>query len=396
MSEGQKKLALVVQRYGTKVTGGAEYHSRWVVEQLRNHFDLTIFTTTAEDYVTWESAFPVGESEIDGVKVIRFPVEEERDQQRFQMYSEWIFHERHRDVDEDRWLRMQGPYCPGLVEAVQKNKYKFDLFLFFTYLYYPTVKGIQEVGDRAVLLPTAHDEQAIRLRMYEKVFDAPRGFLLNTQEERRLIENLFDLGHRPRIVVGMGIEWPDPPPDPAPTLEKYGLKKPFAVSSGRISYGKGHDLVLKCLPAIKSDIDLVLFGKLEENISLPDDPRVHFLGFVSEEEKWALSRAAQFSIQPSLYESLSLTLLESWSMGVPVLINQGCAVLHEHVKLSGGGLTYKNEEDFPEVYERIAGDRELREKMGTAGMHYTKRNYEARTVAGKYVDFINRMIELRT
>lgn len=388
----KRKLALVVQRYGTKVAGGAEYHSRWVVEQLRDHFDLTIFTTTAEDYTTWEETFSPGEQEFDGVKMIRFPVLEPRNRKQFEAYSEWIFHERHRDVDEERWLRWQGPYCPGLIEALDTQRRDFDLFLFFTYLYYPTVKGITRVGNRAVLLPTAHDEQAIRLRMYEKVFAAPSGFLLNTQEERRFLEKQFDLGHRPRTVVGMGIEWPDPPPDPTPVLEKFGLDRPFAVSSGRISYGKGHDVIFKSLPRIKSDIDLVLFGKLD--LELPDDPRIRFIGFVSEEEKWALTAAALFSIQPSLYESLSLTLLESWSMGVPVIINRGCAVLCEHVKQCGGGLTYRNEEDFPEVFDALAADAGKRREMGESGMEYAKANYEARTVAGRYIEFLNRMIDL--
>lgn len=388
-----RRLALVVQRYGTRVAGGAEYHSRWVVEQLRPHFDLTIFTTTAEDYITWEEVFPPGESELDGVRVLRYPVPERRDMDRFNAYSEWIFHQEHRDEDEERWLRMQGPYCPELVEAVRANRRNFDLFLFFTYLYYPTVKAIGEVGNRAVLLPTAHDEQAIRLRMYKRVFGAPIGFLLNTHEERRFVERMFDFGHRPRDVVGMGIEWPEPPPDPTPVLDKFGLRKPFCLSSGRISYGKGHDLLARNFHRIEADLELVLFGKLD--LELPDDSRIRFLGFLSEEEKWALTRAARFSIQPSKYESLSLTLLESWSMGVPVLINSLCAVLMDHLRQCGGGLHYANDDGFVDAVHTLMRDEAARHRMGAEGMAYAKKNYAARAVAKRYVDFLNRMVELR-
>lgn len=388
-----KRLALVVQRYGTRVAGGAEYHSRWVVEQLRPHFDLTIFTTTAEDYITWEEVFPAGETELDGVRVLRYPVLERRDMRNFDAYSEWIYHQDHRDVDEERWLRLQGPYCPDLIEALRANRRSYDLFLFFTYLYYPTVKGITEVGNRAVLLPTAHDEQAIRLRLFKRVFDAPIGFLLNTHEERRFVEKMFDFGHRPRDVVGMGIEWPEPPPDPAPVLEKFGLNRPFCLSSGRISVGKGHDLLVRNYHRIDADLDLVLFGKLD--LELPDDPRIRFLGFLSEEEKWALTRAARFSIQPSRYESLSLTLLESWSMGVPVLINSQCAVLMDHLRQCGGGLHYAGDDEFVDAVQLLVRDSARLQEMGEAGMAYTKKHYAARAVARRYVDFLNRMVELR-
>jgi glycosyltransferase involved in cell wall biosynthesis len=388
-----RRLALVVQRYGTRVAGGAEYHSRWVVEQLRPHFDLTIFTTTAEDYITWEEVFPAGETELDGVRVLRYPVLERRDMRSFDAYSEWIYHQEHRDEDEERWLRLQGPYCPDLIEALRASRRSYDLFLFFTYLYYPTVKGITEVGNRAVLLPTAHDEQAIRLRLFKRVFDAPIGFLLNTHEERRFVEKMFDFGHRPRDVVGMGIEWPEPPPDPAPVLEKFGLNRPFCLSSGRISVGKGHDLLVRNYHRIDADLDLVLFGKLD--LDLPDDPRIRFLGFLSEEEKWALTRAACFSIQPSQYESLSLTLLESWSMGVPVLINSQCAVLMDHLRQCGGGLHYAGDDGFVGAVRELMRDATRLKEMGEAGMVYTKKNYAARAVARRYVDFLNRMVELR-
>jgi len=388
-----RKLALVVQRYGPKVTGGAEYHSRWVVDQLRDHFDITVFTTTADDYVTWEEAFPAGRDEIDGIPVMRYPILEQRDTEHFEDYSEWIFHERHRPQDEERWLRMQGPYCPDLIAALEEQQYDFDMFLFFTYLYYPTAVGLPLLADRSVLLPTAHDELAIRLEMYKKVFAAPLGFILNTHEERRFLENMFAIQDRPQVVAGVGIEWPDPPPPIEPVLEKYGLKQPFAITSGRISVGKGHDVILKSLKNIYAEMDLVLFGKTE--VELPDDPRVHFLGFVSEEEKWALTRAAAFSIQPSRYESLSLTLLESWAMGVPTLVNRGCAVLMDHVNTCHGGLSFSNEQDFPTAFTRLASNAEYRRTLGERGRTYVTENYQIDMVRRKYIDLLNQMIAER-
>jgi glycosyltransferase involved in cell wall biosynthesis len=389
-----KRLAVVVQRYGEDVTGGAEHHARWAVQHLKDRFDITVFSTTADDYITWNGSYKPGEDELDGVPVLRYPVEESRDIDRFNDYSKWILHEQHRDCDEERWLRMQGPYCPELIEAVKTKRNSFDLFFFFTYLYYTTVKGIQQVGDRAVILPQVHDEPAVRLRLYKPVFDAPRGFLLNTNVEMQLIESLFNIGYRPRIIVGMGIEWPEPAPDPVPTLEKYGLDRPFAFSSGRISAGKGHDLILECLPDLDDDFDIVFFGK--QLIDFPDDPRIRFLGFVSEEEKWHLARAATFSIQPSRYESLSLTLLESWSMGTPALVNGQCAVLADHIDSCGGGYAYKSAAEFVKQFNTLAGNPELRDELSLKGREYVRRYYENEKVVLRYAGFLERMIELRS
>jgi glycosyltransferase involved in cell wall biosynthesis len=387
------RLAIVVQRYGQELTGGAELHSRWAVEHLRNDFDITILTTTAASYLTWENHFPAGESSVDGIKLIRYPVQKPRQVELFDQYSEWIFHHEHRDIDEQRWIDMQGPYCPDLLAALEEKSDEFDAFFFFTYLYYTTALGIEIVRDKAILLPTAHDENAIRLRKYKDVFQAPRGFILNTSEEERLIDELFETQSTPREVAGMGVEWPDPMPDPTPTLEKYGLDRPFAVSSGRISVGKGHDYIFDMLPSTDADIDLVLFGKME--LEMPDDPRVKFLGFVSEEEKWHLTSAALFSIQPSQYESLSLTLLESLAMGVPVLVNDTCAVLRSHVDKSKAGLAFHYREDFKAMFERLATDAELRQELGQNGKAYVMKNYENSAVAKKYVDFVKRMITNR-
>ncbi len=55
------KLAFVVQRYGADIAGGSEGHCRELAERLIGRHDITILTTCAKDYVTWENALPAGE-----------------------------------------------------------------------------------------------------------------------------------------------------------------------------------------------------------------------------------------------------------------------------------------------------------------------------------------------
>ena len=48
-----KKLALVVQRYGLEVNGGAELLMRQMAEHLNGKYDVEVLTTKAVDYLTW-------------------------------------------------------------------------------------------------------------------------------------------------------------------------------------------------------------------------------------------------------------------------------------------------------------------------------------------------------
>ena len=72
------KLAFVVQRYGAGIAGGSEGHCRELAERLSPRHDITVLTTCAKDYVTWENAFPAGPATENGVRVIRFPVARQR------------------------------------------------------------------------------------------------------------------------------------------------------------------------------------------------------------------------------------------------------------------------------------------------------------------------------
>ena len=78
LSEKRYRIAIVVQRYGENVSGGAELHARQTAEHLLEIADVDVFTTCATDYLSWRNEFPAGTTRINGVRVNRFPVERER------------------------------------------------------------------------------------------------------------------------------------------------------------------------------------------------------------------------------------------------------------------------------------------------------------------------------
>ena len=85
------KLAVVVQRYGLDINGGAELHARYVAEQLSRRADVEVLTSCARDYVTWKNELPHGLETVHGVPVRRFPVRRPRNVERFGRWSTKVF-----------------------------------------------------------------------------------------------------------------------------------------------------------------------------------------------------------------------------------------------------------------------------------------------------------------
>ena len=132
-----------------------------------------MLTTCARDYITWKNEYPEGTDRIRGVTVRRFATAQQRDIDAFNRYSDWIFNSPHTRDDELEWLRQQGPWCPALLEYLERNQKQYDVLIFFTYLYAPTVLGVRIAPHKTILVPTAHDEPAIHLEIYKDVFSAP-------------------------------------------------------------------------------------------------------------------------------------------------------------------------------------------------------------------------------
>jgi len=152
------KIAFVVQRYGAEVLGGSEFHCRLVAEHLAPRHEVEVLTTCARDYITWKNEYPEGSDRIRGVTVRRFANAATRDIQAFNRYSEWIFTHPHSRDDEMAWLKQQGPWCPGLIAYLRGHHQHYDALIFFTYLYAPTVIGIEVMQDKPPYIVVARPE----------------------------------------------------------------------------------------------------------------------------------------------------------------------------------------------------------------------------------------------
>ncbi len=387
---GRERLLVVVQRYGTEIVGGAETHARLVAEHLAPHLDVEVATTTALDYWTWRNHYAAGRAQVHGIPVHRFPNLRER-ARNFQAFSRHVLQEAHTLEEEQRWIRDQGPECPAILEFLHRHGREYDYVLFFNYLYYPTLYGLPLVPERALLMPAAHDEPAIRLSSYRAIFHLPRAFPYNTYEERDLVHRLFRNERVAHDIVGVGVDAPAKTPSAERFLRAHGIGRPFLLYFGRIVESKGADELLEFFVRMKDaprapTIDLVLAGKAEMAIPRRDD--VHVIGFVDEETKWDMLAAATAFVLPSRLESLSMVVLESWWSRKPVLVHARCEPVVGQVRRARGGLWYDGYGEFAEAVGRLMEDAPLRDALGESGEEYVRRAYAWPVVEGKYLDLL--------
>jgi glycosyltransferase involved in cell wall biosynthesis len=386
----RKRVAFVVQRCGLEVNGGAESLCLQIAQRMRAFWTTEILTTCALDYMTWENFYPEGIESVGGTSIRRFSVDRPRDVEFFNRLSARL-HPSHREstlIEQEDWMRAQGPVSTSLFEYLRANKNSYDAFIFFGYLYATTYFGLPLVCDRAWLEPLAHDEWTIYFNMWDRFFSLPAGFIFNTAAERKFLQRRFPTNSLPGPVGGVGIEVPDKI-DVQEFRARYKLTEPFLLYVGRIDESKGCAAMFEYFIRLKQDAGtthkLVLVGKEVMPVPFHDD--IIHLGFVDEEEKWAAMKGCDWLLMPSPHESLSMALLEAWSIGRPALVNAQCEVLMAHCQESHGGLWYRDFREWKAVLSLV--DAETRDILGRQGKAYVGKSYSWERIEKSYLRAID-------
>lgn len=381
----KRKVAVVCQRYGVEVNGGAETFARDLAENLNRIYDVEVLTTCALEYITWENYYPAGTQKVNGLVVHRFEVDKPRVQKEYMVLQEPLRKAKYRSLTmEEEWLDLQGPYSPQCIQYMRDNKDKYEAFIFVTYLYYLTARGMPEVMDKAVLIPTAHDETYIRYEIYHDCFTKPQALLFLTEEERDFVHKLFNNEDVPSLVMGSGIEVPRNV-SAQRFRQEYG-EKPYLLYVGRIDLNKGCATLFEYFLEYKrrnpSDLRLLLMGKAAMGIPTHSKDIVS-LGFVSEQVKYDGIAGAEMTLLPSRFESLSISVLESMALGVPVVVNGYSEVLKGHCDKSNAGLYYLNYEEFEGAVNYLLEHNDVRAEMSNNAKTYVQEHYQWNAVLSK-------------
>jgi glycosyltransferase involved in cell wall biosynthesis len=310
------------------------------------------------------------------------------------------------------WLKLQGPWCPALQEYLERHAQTYDVLVFFTYLYAPTVLGLKADPGRSILVPTAHDEPAIHLEIFKEVFSLPAGISYLTEAERKFVSSTFEVRAVTQEVAGCGVDLspsregappepdpadadaPDVGPEPLPAhlrqrgaffRRRHRIDGNFALYGGRIDPGKGCEELFEYFSTyVAEGGDATLFLMGAKLMPIPEEPWVRFGGTLSDQERVQALEAATVVIVPSPYESLSLLALEAFAVGTPVLGNARSEVVVEHCKRSNAGLYYGDRDEFVESLKVLMADERLRRAMGRNGREYIRRHYRWDVIIAKY------------
>lgn len=427
------KIAFVVQRYGAEINGGAEALCRGLAEKLAVRHQVEVLTTTAVNYVTWKNQLPPGTSVLNGVTVRRFRVNIERKRAIFDRIYDIVANVYRFEVNtgkwrgtlasvypynheswkrrpkkillsayngfarwwlEPLWMWLQGPISTELTRHLARHHRDFDAIIFISYSYLTSFRNIPLAADRAMVFPTAHNEPALYLKLFDKVCAMPRFHFFNTTEERDLYFARFPKAmDRPCSIVGTGIEV-TAIADVEEVDDALITSSPYIIYVGRIEPSKGCDTLFKYFQQyIKesgSDLRLVLVGKSE--MPIPESKQIQHAGFVSERVKNRLILEAQCLVMPSPYESLSLVMLEAWALKRPVLAFAGCDVLAGQCKRSGGGRVYADYDSFASTLNSLLDSKALTEHLGESGKAFVDENYSWETVLHKIESGIETMM----
>jgi glycosyltransferase involved in cell wall biosynthesis len=381
------KIAFVVQRCGKEVNGGAETHCLLMAQKMLEYWDVEILTTCALDYLTWENHYQAGPETIGRVIVKRFKVDYPRDLFLFNEYSKKLFSKLDSVTHEEseKWMYLQGPLSSGLLDYIDKNREHYDYFIFFTYLYATTYFGLPLVQKKALLVPTAHDERPIYLPLFKRLFDKPRAYLYNTNEEKRFLENKFGIQYIKNDVVGVGVVMPTSISEER-FRSKYKITGPYMVYIGRINENKGcqelFDYFLEYKNEMNNSLKLLLIGR--SSMAIPRNKDIIALGFVDEDTKYDALKGCELLVNPSSLESLSMVLLEAWSLNKPTLVSEKCAVMVSQSKRSNSGLWYADYYEFKECVNYILKNKYVNKNA----YKFVEENYSWGLIQQKYLKIL--------
>jgi glycosyltransferase involved in cell wall biosynthesis len=197
-----------------------------------------------------------------------------------------------------------------------------------------------------------------------------------------------------------GVHSPDnaSPNDPVRFRKKYtqGMNEPFLLFLGRLSPIKGPDLLLSAFKEVSFQyplVHLVFAGPdAESSASLHQqvtamklEHRVHFIGFLSGQDKQDALSAASLLVVPSRQEAMSLVALEAGLCGTPVLLTNECG-FDAVQTVDGGRVVPVDIESLAQAMILLLQDpAELRHKgqrlQNLIQTHYTWDSLTLRTLA---------------
>ena len=380
------KIAFVCPRYGIDAAGGEAIHVEWLAKHLKGSgFSIEILTTCARDHFGWGNYYSPGKEEIEDITVRRFKVDKRDTTTFFKVQNRIIAGEEVPYEDQLTWAR-ESVNSSSMYSFIERNSGNYDYFVFIPYMFGTTINGSRICSEKSILIPTLHNEIYAYLEIFKKMFQRFRGIMFSTPPEKKFGEGLYCLDSKKTAIVALGFAEREET-SAQRFKHRYDIADDFCLYVGRREGGKNTPLLINYFSMYKkynkNDLKLILMGS--GDVEIPDDCKdILDLGYVSAEDKYDAHASATFLCQPSVNESLSITIMESWLAEVPVLVHSDCDVTKFHCQKSNGGVYFSDYFEFEECVNFLLDNSEIRLKMGRNGKKYVRENYNWETVVKRF------------
>ncbi|MEB3330781.1 MAG: glycosyltransferase family 4 protein, partial [Candidatus Sericytochromatia bacterium] len=342
--EKRIKIALVIQRCGESVFGGAEKYILELAKACLAHgAEVEVFSSQSTSYLQWNNNLPINEMLFFSgcecpLNIRRFPVQFSRQRIAFafvrRVYSalnkvtKWAGLN---SILRNLFLIFQGPWCPSLWKTIERECLNYDLFVFGGYLYAPSVKGADALKclNKSVLIPMAHAEPEFYLPFVGELLANVEHLAYLSKAEQKLTELIWpDAKQKKKFFLPPGLNI-----SMSEGLLEHPERVPerFLLYVGRVDRNKGVDFLLENIPA---DIPVVFAG--DNSMEAASSENRIFLGKVSDELRDYLIRQAAALVIASRFESYSMVTADAIAFGKPVLALRGCGPIDELLEAYGG------------------------------------------------------------
>ena len=213
-------------------------------------------------------------------------------------------------------------------------------------------------------------------------FVSPSRFTARMHKERGFPQ---PVAHLPYFIDRADQDWRDPGPRPQ--------ERPYFLFVGRLEVIKGLQTLIPLWDRAP-DFDLLVAGtgSYEQPLRAmaASNPRIRFLGPRSQRELGALYFHAVACIVPSItYETFGIIIVEAFARKTPVIVRD-LGALPEVVEDSGGGFTYRDEEEALTAIRTLGTSPEMRNELGEKGYRAFLQHWSCEAHMQTYFDCINR------
>ena len=383
------KVAFVVPFFGERAAGGAESECRNIALRLAaSGVQVEVLTTCLLDLQhDWNiNYYRQDVTDDHGVWIRRFRIEPVN-LDPFNPINTDLINGKKIPYDKEKQFIAMHVNSSDLYRYIANHRDAYDWICFIPYLFGTTYYGSMFCSEKAVLIPCLHDEGYARMEIISELFHRVKKIIFNTTAERELAHQIFGSAASKGLVLGVGVETKFESNGDR-FKSKFALTDEFVLYAGRKDKTKNAHLLIHYFTNYRrkhhGNLKLVMIGP--DALHIPQDMRdtIIDLGFISEQDKKDVFSAASFLCQPSLNESFSIVMMESWLCGTPCLIHGECEVTRNHVVQSGGGLYFTNYGEFAKCLDYLQKHPDKRRSMEQAGKRYVLSNYNWNTVIKKY------------